>query len=406
MDSLQLADNVWWVGVKDPDLRIFDIVMETKQGTTYNAYLVKGEKIALIDTVKKQFSDEYFEKVSKLVPLESIDYLIVNHTEPDHSGAIVELMRRCPKLEIYCSASAVPFVKSTINQEAKIVGVKDEQVLDLGGKKLVFKVLPYMHWPDTMMEYLPEAKILFSCDGFAAHIAGDSLWDDQQVGDLDWEVRYYFDCIMRPFTGYMRKSLPKLDVLDIAMIATSHGPILRTNVRSYIERYKEWSVDKTAGAERVAVFYATNYGNTGLMAEAVTKHLNELGFTAKLIDITQTNADDIREEIERSIAVVVGTPTFNGDAPKPIWDFLSLFSTVYSLGKKAASFGSYGWGGEAPKLVLDRLAGLKLKVYPEPLRARLIPSDTEMAEVKTFVENIGAFFRGAEVADKSATKVS
>lgn len=400
MNTLQLADNVWWVGVKDPDLRTFDIVMETKQGTTYNAYLVKGEKIALIDTVKKQFSEEYFDKLAKLVPIELIDYLIVNHTEPDHSGAIVELLRRCPKLAIYCSASAVPFVKSTINCEAKIIGVKDDHMLDLGGKKLVFKVLPYMHWPDTMMEYLPEDKILFSCDGFAAHIAGDSLWDNEQTGDLDWEVRYYFDAIMRPFTGYIRKNLTKLDSLDIAMIATSHGPILRTNVRGYIDRYKAWSVDKTEGAQRVAVFYATNYGNTELLATEVVKQLNSFGFSAKLIDITHTSADDMREEIERSIAVVVGTPTFNGDAPKPIWDFLTLFSTVYSLGKKAAAFGSYGWGGEAPKLVLDRLAGLKLKVYPEPLRARLIPSETEMAEVKTFVENIATFFRGAEVPDK------
>ena len=405
MNTLQLADNVWWVGVKDPDLRIFDIVMETKQGTTYNAYLVKGEKVALIDTVKKQFSDEYFDKLAKLVLIESIDYLIVNHTEPDHSGAIVELLRRCPKIEIYCSASAVPFVKSTINCDAKIIGVKDDHMLDLGGKKLIFKVLPYMHWPDTMMEYLPEDKILFSCDGFAAHIAGDSLWDNEQKGDLDWEVRYYFDAIMRPFTGYIRKNLTKLDSLDIAMIATSHGPILRTNVRDYINRYKAWSVDKTEGAQRVAVFYATNYGNTGLLAEEVAKQLTSAGFSAKLIDITQTSADDMREEIERSIAVVVGTPTFNGDAPKPIWDFLSLFSTVYSLGKKAAAFGSYGWGGEAPKLVLDRLAGLKLKVYPEPLRARLIPSETEMAEVKTFVVNIAAFFRGTEVPEKKAASV-
>ncbi len=405
MNTQKMAESVWWVGVKDPDLRIFDIVMETKQGTTYNAYLVKGEKIALIDTVKKQFSEEYFAKLASLVDIASIDYLIVNHTEPDHSGAIVELLKRCPKLEIYCSASAVPFVKSTINMDAKIVGVKDDHTLDLGGKKLIFKVLPYMHWPDTMMEYLPEDKILFSCDGFAAHLAGDSLWNDEQTGDLDWEVRYYFDAIMRPFTGYIRRNLTKLDALDIQMIATSHGPILRTKVRDYIDRYKAWSVDKTEGAQRVAVFYATNYGNTGLIAEEVATQLNKAGFSATLVDITQTSADDMREEIERSIAVVVGTPTFNGDAPKPIWDLLSLFSTVYSLGKKAAAFGSYGWGGEAPKLVLDRLAGLKLKVYPEPLKARLIPSESEIAEVKTFVENIAPFFRGAEAAEKKPAAV-
>ncbi|MCM2273160.1 MAG: flavodoxin domain-containing protein, partial [candidate division Zixibacteria bacterium] len=282
---------------------------------------------------------------------------------------------------------------------------KDDHTLDLGGKKLIFKVLPYMHWPDTMMEYLPEDKILFSCDGFAAHLAGDSLWNDEQTGDLDWEVRYYFDAIMRPFTGYIRRNLTKLDALDIRMIATSHGPILRTKVRDYIDRYKAWSVDKTEGAQRVAVFYATNYGNTGLIAEEVATQLNKAGFSATLVDITRTSADDMREEIERSIAVVVGTPTFNGDAPKPIWDLLSLFSTVYSLGKKAAAFGSYGWGGEAPRLVLDRLAGLKLKVYPEPLKARLIPSETEIADVKTFVENIAPFFRGADVAEKKPAAV-
>ncbi|MEW6050870.1 MAG: FprA family A-type flavoprotein [Candidatus Zixiibacteriota bacterium] len=394
MSSVSIAEDVYWVGVNDPGLRLFDIIMPTEFGTTYNSYLIKGEKTALIDTVKKEFTDEFFANLAQVAAIESIDYLIVNHTEPDHAGAIAELLQRNPRVKIYCSGAAVPFVKATVNRTIQIEVVKDDQVLNLGGRKLLFKLMPYMHWPDTMMEYLPEDKILFSCDGFASHLAGESLHSDELTHNLGHEFHYYYDCIMRPFAGHIRRNLPKLDSLDIAMIAASHGPILRSNPRKWIDLYKEWTADRTAGAARVTVFYASNYGNTKEMADLLGDELTAQSFQVSLIDMVEIEEKLARDLIESSSAVVIGTPTFNGDAPKPVWDLVGLFATVYNVGKKAAVFGSYGWGGEGPKLVQDRLAGLKLRVYPEPYRARLIPSDEEMANLRGYANELARFFHG------------
>jgi NADH oxidase (H2O-forming) len=394
MSATQIAKGVYSVGVKDPHLPVFDIVMKLNHGTTYNAYLVKGEKTALIETVKVGFLDEYFANVNSLVPIETIDYLIVNHTEPDHSGGIEAVLDRAPNIKIICSAPAVPFLQNIINRPADITGVKDDHVIDLGGKTLRFYGMPFMHWPDTMMEYLAEEKVLFSNDGFAAHLSFDGVFDDEAGAALEHEFQVYWDAIMRPFTGFALRNIAKLDKLEIDMIATSHGPVLRTNPRQYIEKYKEWSRDKSAGKKQVTVFYATSYGNPKKMAEVLAAELGTHGFTTVLADAAETSADKARALIEESIAFVIGTPTFNGDAVPPVWDIVNLFWTVYRTGKKAAVFGSYGWSGEAPKLVADRLAGLKLKVFEEQYRARLIPSAEELTELKAYTGRVAAFFGG------------
>ncbi len=394
MSAIQISDKVYWVGVKDPNLRVFDIIMPTQYGTTYNAYLVKGVKVALIDTVKKEFAEEYFAKIESITPLASIDYLIVNHTEPDHSGSMSELLRRCPKIQVVCAGSALPFVKNVLNDETPLTPAKDNMVIDLGGTQLVFKMMPYMHWPDTMMEFCPEDSVLFSCDGFATHLSGESIFDEDVREDLPHEMKYYFDSIMRPFTGYIRRNMPKLDGFDVKMIAPSHGPMLRKYAAQFMQAYKDWSADKTTGSPKVTIFYVSNYGNTGVLAEAIDKELAAAGLGTNLVEITACPTGKAQELIESSTAVLIGTPTFNGDAPKPVWDLMSLFSTVYSIGKKAAVFGSYGWGGEGTKLIADRLASMKLKVYPEPFRARLIPSKSEMTEARQFAGKVAEFVKG------------
>ncbi|HQL25250.1 MAG TPA: FprA family A-type flavoprotein, partial [candidate division Zixibacteria bacterium] len=274
MQPPQISDNVWWVGVRDRDLRIFDIIMATQHGTTYNAYLVKGtERVALIDTVKAAFTEEYFANIAAVVPLDRVNLLVVNHTEPDHSGAMHALLDRLPNLEIVCATAALPFVKNVLNREAKITPVKDNSEIDLGGKRLIFKLTPYMHWPDTMMEFLAEDGILFSCDGFAAHIAFDDLWADQSAVDFDSEMHYYYDAIMRPFAPYIRKNLPKLADFAIRMIAPSHGPLIRRDVAAHLDKYRRWSADKTEGKNQVAIVYVSSYGNTARIAGAVEANL-------------------------------------------------------------------------------------------------------------------------------------
>ena len=352
------------------------------------------EKIALIDTVKKGFTDEYFANLKEITPLDKIDYLVVNHNEPDHSGAMAALLEQAPQIKILCSYPALPFVKNILNRDLPIESVKDDQTLDLGGKTLRFKGTPYMHWPDTMMDFLEEDKILFSCDGFAAHVAWDQPYADQSTVDWDFEVHYYFDAIMRPFTHLYPQSLAKLDGLDVQMIAPSHGPIVRKDARQEIQQYVEWCQDRTEGRNQVTLFYASSYGNTLKLTQTVAKVLTEKGLTPVTFDCFTMDIEAARDSIEASKAVLFGTPTFAGDAVRPTWDAVNLLSTVSIKGKKAAVFGSYGWGGEGLRLVTDRLNGLRLTTFEENYRAKLVPSDEEMAAAVAWAGQVADFIKG------------
>lgn len=394
MAATKIVDNVYYVGVQDPDLVVFDIIMPTQHGTTYNSYLVKGtEKTALIDTVKEPFTEQFFANIEQVVPIDAIDYLIVNHNEPDHSGAARTLLERNPKIKIYCGAASMPYVRNILNIDADITGLKDAQQLELGGKTLTFRLMPYMHWPDTAMNFLEQDRILFSNDGFAAHICTDRLYADELTGgvDLAHEFWYYFDSIMRPFTGYIRRNLTKLDSHDIDIIAPSHGPLYRQQPRQWIDKYRDWSVDKSEGHRIVSVFYASNYGNTEKLAQQISRRLVDAGYEAPLVDITQTGEQRLKEQLEKSLATLVGTPTFNGDAVKPVWDFVALYSMVYAVGKKAAVFGSYGWAGEGIKMVADRLGALKQKMFTETFGARLVPSTEEKQNLDTWTSKLIEF---------------
>jgi flavorubredoxin len=393
MSAIKITENVYWIGVQDRGLKKFDIIMDIDHGTTYNAYLIKGRKTAVIDTAKKGFIDEFIRNIGEVHSPDKIDYLIINHTEPDHSGAVAEIIKRNPNIELICSASAVPFVKNVINMEFPIKGVRDNETLDLGGKILTFKATPYMHWPDTMMEYLAEDCILFSCDGFAAHLSGDFLYSDQTDLNFDEAFHYYWDAIMRPFSSYIRKNLAKLDGLNIKIIAPSHGPLIRENVEKYIGKYGEWSADKSEGSNLATIIFASNYDNTRLLAEKIGAYLKNNGFAVSLVDAVYADHEAMRSQIEASKAILIGTATFNGDALKPIWDIVNLFATVNSSGKRAAVFGSYGWSGEGPKLVAERLTGLKLKVFEEIYRARLIPSESELQSLDSFCLKLVDFLK-------------
>lgn len=392
MSSIQIADSVWAVGVKDPDLKRFDIVMEISHGTSYNAYLVKGnKKTALIDTVKARFADEYFANLEEIVKTEEIDYLVVNHTESDHSGAIVPLLKRNPKIELFCSAPALPFVRETINDDSvKVTGVKDDFELDLGNEKLIFKITPQMHWPDTMCDYLPSEGILFTCDGFAAHVS-EHTYVDEVPGYYDEEFFDYYDKIMRFFSAYIRRNLAKIDQLEVKMIAPSHGPIIRRDVDKYLKLYHEYAADKSEGKNQAAIFYISAYGHTKELAEKFAACLKKKGYAIAMVDVMGLDEKSARDTIEQSKALMYGTLTINGDTVPQMWHAIGLLSTVASQSKKAAVFGSYGWGGEALKLVAERLSGMKLKVFEENYRARLVPSEQETAELQQYCDRFAEF---------------
>jgi len=378
VNPLSIAQDVYWVGVLNPDLRVFDIVMHTAHGTSYNAYLVRGQKTALIETVKHGFDDEFLAHIRALVDPRAIDYIIVNHTEPDHSGALDRLLQEAPGARLIASRTGEHFVRHILNRDAPLSKVGDGDSLDLGGKTLRFVSAPFLHWPDTMFTYLEEEQILFPCDVFGAHYADERLFDDQ-VGDFSDEWRYYYQVIMRPFKDKMLEALDKLQGLPIRMIAPSHGPILRTNPQRYIELYRAWSENPhRAPGNRVVVAYVSSYGNTRRMAEAVASGAQEAGAQVLLVDAENRDPASLLDDIEAADALIVGSCTIAGDAVKPIWDLLASLATLRLKGKLGAVFGSYGWSGEAIPMLEERLKGLKLRLPEPPVKAILSPTAADL----------------------------
>ena len=391
MMGVQIVPGVHWVGAKDPNLRIFDIVMETKYGTTYNAYLIKGqEKTALIETVKSRCYEELKQRIEKIVPLSEIDYVVINHTEPDHTGSLGRLLLEMPKATVVASKVALRFLGQQLNKEFTQQIAADGDKLDLGGKTLQFINAPFLHWPDSMFTYLPEDKILFSCDAFGCHYCGDSIFNDEVVDMID-AYKYYFDVIVKPFRRYVLEAAEKIKDLDIKIIAPSHGPILRKDPWSYVKLYADWSQQpKTTGApKKVPVLYTSAYGYTTLLAEAISKGLEDAGVQAEVLDFTQYPLTEMIDKIEHADGFLLGSPTINRDAVPPVWQLLSGVSAIINNGKPAGAFGSYGWSGEAVKHMERRFQDLQLKVPVPGIRVNFAPTEADLQLAKEFGINFG-----------------
>ena len=383
MDCIKIRDNIYWVGVLDPEMRIFDIVFKTDHGTTYNSYLIKDKKTALIDTVKKPFTTEFISNLKSQVDLKDIDYIIVNHTEPDHSGALSELLKYASNAKVMVSKAGGHLLKNIINVPVDLTIIEDNTVVDLGSCELRFISAPYLHWPDTIWTYLEKEKILFTCDAFGSHFCDERMFDDL-VGDFDYSFHYYYDSIMRPFKPHILKAIEKIGELDIDIIATGHGPIIRKDPRKHIESYRRWSQAQIDKKKNVLILYVSIYGSTKKMAEAIAKGVSGEGMNSKIFDINDSDHQFIRDAIERADGIIVGAPTVAGDAPKPVWDALSLLATVKSRIKLGSAFGSYGWSGEAMKMIEDRLSGLHIKLHKPSLKIKLIPDDNILKECQEF----------------------
>lgn len=393
MKPIEIQPQVYWIGALHPDLRIFDIIMATKNGTTYNSYLIKGEKTAIIDTVKEKFVGSFLERIGELVDPATIDYIVVQHNEMDHSGSLRALLDIAPGAQIVCAKPAVKFVHQILNREAPCLIADPAQPLDLGGKTLQFLPAPFLHWPDTMMTFLREEQLLFSCDVFAAHYCDSRLFNDQITRDFWPDYEYYFQTIFRPFKKHVRNGLKKIADLPLRMVAPSHGPILRRDVKKYVEAYEAWSVPAPANVPpKALIFYASAYGNTELMARHIAQGLEEGHVHAVLLDATNLQLQDHLDSIETADALLFGSPTLNNDAVKPIWDILTSLATLDIKGKIAASFGSMGWSGEAVEMLDHRLASLKFKVPVPGLTATLVPSSDDLQKCIAFGRSIANSF--------------
>ncbi len=386
---IEVCKDVHWVGMPHPDLKVFDDLFPTHNGTTYNSYLVQGsEKIALIDTVKGIFAADFLAKVSGLVDPKKIDMVVVNHTEPDHSGAIADLLEINPDVTVYCTKAAENFLKQLLNRDFNCHVVAEGEEVDLGGKTLRFLLAPYLHWPDTMFTYLAEEEVLFPCDAFGAHYCPEKIFDDE-IADFSYDFYFYFDCIMRPFKDKIRDATAKIEGLPIRMVCPSHGPIRRETGKGAISAYKRWAAPPPQGEKPKAVMAVlSSHGNTREMADVVQLELEKQGFEVTRFALSDMRDDDYRNALEQADVLLIGTPTIQRDAPPHVWHALSLISSVTPKTRVAAVFGSFDWSGEAVKMVEGRLAGLKYRLAAESLSFRFTPTAENLQSCRKFAEQV------------------
>jgi flavorubredoxin len=387
---LDVKESVKWIGVLDRELETFDIVMETQFGTTYNSYFIDAEKKAIIDSTKETKKEEYLEKVRSVCDPKDIEVIVVNHTEPDHSGNVVHLLELAPNATVFGSKVAINYLKEIINKPFDACPVKDGDIISLGNKNLRVINAPNLHWPDSIYTYLEEDKLLFTCDSFGSHYCDEKMFDDIVNEKEHLEAfDYYFDVILRPFSSFLLKAIDKIENLEIDAICPGHGPILRTKWKEIVERSKQraqaYLDDSCCDGNQVLVTYVSAYGYTKEMAQDVVKGLKEVGnCEVDLVDIENILLGDLESKIVRSNAILVGSPTINKNTVLPVYKLFALLTPLRDKNKKAAVFGSYGWSGEAVGIIESHLKNLGLNVVIDGVRAKFAPGGEKEADLIEF----------------------
>ncbi len=391
--SFKIKNNVYWVGKIDWELRKFHgNEYSTNRGSTYNSYLIKEEKIVLIDTVWKPFSKEFVENLSKEVDLNKIDYVIANHAEIDHSGALPELMEKIPETPIYCTANGVKSIRGHYHKDWNFQVVKTGDTLDLGnGKQLIFVEMRMLHWPDSMACYLTKDNILFSNDAFGQHYANEFMYNDLvDQNELYAECIKYYANILTPFSAFVDKKIKEvLDLkIPIDIIATSHGVIWRDNPTQIVEKYLTWANDYQEN--QITILYDTMWDGTKRMAEAITKGIREIDkkVNVKLYNIAKTDKNDLITEIFKSRIILVGSPTIGGGILSGVAEILEMIKGMRFKNKKAASFGCYGWSGESIKVIKEHLEKSGFSVINDGIRALWNPDDKSLEKCVEFGREI------------------
>ncbi len=397
MKTVEIRKDWYWVGNLDPELRIFDIIMETEFGTSYNSFLLKGsEKTVLFEASKLKCYDEFLEKVTSIVPVKEIDYLVVSHTEPDHTGAIEKLLDLNPGLKIVATGAGIGFMREICNKDFNAIAVKDGDEISLGDKTLRFLHAPNLHWPDTMFTYVPEDKTLVTCDAFGAHFSFEGITNDKLAAAGQEEnyykaMRYYFDMIMGPFKSFLLQGIAKIEDLEIETICTGHGPVLVEDPWKNVEIYRKWALESNPNTKKTVVMpYVTAYGFTGELAQSIAEGVRNAGnVDVRAYDMVAADKNKVLDELFWADGILFGTPTIVGEALKPIWDLTtSMFARTHG-GKIASAFGSFGWSGEGVPHIMERLKQLRMKVYREGLRVKFKPNEAQLQEAYEFGYNFG-----------------
>lgn len=395
MGAVKATENVYYVGVPDKELKVFDIIMKTERGTTYNAFIVRGrDKTVLFETVKDKFYAEFIANIEEVCEPSEIDYIVASHTEPDHSGCLAKLLAITQSATVVGSNTAINFLKEILNEPFPSLVVTEKDTIDIGGMTLQFFNVPMLHWPDTIFTYIPEIKALFSCDCFGCHYADDNIFNDKipNMASFEPAYKYYFDNIMGPYkTPNMVNALDKIKNLDIQFIGNGHGPVLRTHIDKYIRFYREWCDPLPKDHKNAVIVFVSAYGYTASLACAVETGLRAGGVSdITTYDLVTDSMDAARAAVAAADAMLVGSPTLVGDALPPIYEVLVGLNPVIHKGKFAAAFGCYGWSGEAVHNITTRLEQLRMNLPLPGLRIKFKPSEKELAEAEKFGADFAA----------------
>ena len=392
--SKRVTDKVTWVGKIDWELKKFHgDELSTMEGSSYNSYLIRDKKTVLMDTVWGPYDTEFVKRLKEAIDLNEIDYIVMNHNESDHSGTLPALMREIPDTPIYCTKKGESILRGLYHQDWNYVNVKTGDELDIGDSKLIFVEASMLHWPDTMMTYMTGDNILFSNDVFGQHYASEMLYDDMDdISKLIHEAEKYYTNIINPFSTFVTKKLAEVQGMNLKLdlVAPSHGVIWRENIGLIMDLYAKWA--NNYQEDQITLIYDTMWQSTRKMAEAIAEGIQQASpnTTIKILSVVKNDKNDILVEVFKSKAILVGSPTINNGFSYAIAGILEMIKGLKFKNKKAASFGSYGWSGEAAKMIKEFLEESKFAIVNDGIRVNWAPDQETIEKLREYGRNFVA----------------
>lgn len=376
MKATEIKKGVYWVGGIDWDLRNFHGYL-TQRGSTYNSYLIVDEKVTLIDNVKSYLAEEQIKRISQIIDPAKIDYIVQNHIEMDHSGSLPAIMEHCPNAKVIASPKGVEGLPKHYKKQWDFMAVKSGDTLNLGSRNLHFVQTPMVHWPDNMVSYCPEEKILFSNDSFGQHIASSERFDDEYPFNVMMhEAAKYYANIVLPYGKQVQKALAVVETLDVEVICPSHGLMIRKHIPEIMEVYKKWSANYTD--KKALIIYDTMWHSTEKIAGIVQEAFEAKEYQTRLFNLQYTHISDIMTEVLTAKYICVGSPTLNNNILPTVAAFLTYLKGLAPKGRHGLAFGSYGWGGQSVGMVENTLKDCGFDMM-EQIRLQYVP-DVELLE--------------------------
>ncbi|RZN44052.1 MAG: FprA family A-type flavoprotein [Methanophagales archaeon ANME-1-THS] len=391
MEPVAITSGIYWVGGIDWDLRNFHGYL-TQRGTTYNAYLIIGEKVVLIDTVKHYLFDEMLARIRSLIDPSKIEYLVSNHVEMDHSGSLPKMLEHAPNATVITSPQGEKGLRRHYKQDWEMHVVKSGDTISVGKRTLQFFLTPMVHWPDSMVTYIPEEKLLLPNDAFGQHIATFERFDDEACWDiLHEEAAKYYANIVLPYGEQVKKALDALATLDIAMVAPSHGLIWRRYFPKIVEAYQRWSAHETEN--RALIVYDTMWGSTERLAYSLLEGFEKAGVPVTIRNLKTMHISDIMTDVLHSKAVLIGSPTLNNGVLPTVGGFLTYLAGLRPRNRIGFAFGSYGWGGQAVKEIETVMKNLGWRLPYEGINVQYIPDEEQLLAVKETGKKLGELIK-------------